>query len=972
MENAWECQTVMHRIEAMAAQYPNSIAMKDTLGTKLTYTTMLERVQTIGQRLLASRVKLGDRVGVFQKPGTDWICSLLAIWWVGGVYVPLDLRNPMPRLAAITKTARPTTIVAETLTLELVPQLEAEEARVIDIKAADPTVTPRPWTCPASGDDVAANLFTSGSTGAPKGVILTHGNLVRHFEAFVQGLGREVVLQQSALSFDMSLCQLLTAFTTGGTAVIVDENKRVDSAEIANIIRQEKVTWTIATPSEYISWLEFGGQDLREATSWTTANCGGEEMKKEIIHGFNTLENKRVRLFNMYGPTEATIIATGIEIPFRQLTHQDSMTFSIGTAYSNYSVYVVDSDLRLLPCGFVGELYIGGPTVSPGYINNDELNRQRFLPDPFASDEEKLKGWGRMYKTGDAGRLTYDGRVIFTGRREGGTQIKLRGVRMDVNDIEDTLIDASQGVIVDAIVSVRPDVEVLIAHVQFAKNRVPDDVREYLKCLIANLPLAIYMRPALAIPLEKIPVNSHGKKDRRAVAQLELPPLQVHSQEGGSALLTVLQEDLVRAWRGVLPTTFAKHFDIGPSTDFFAVGGNSLLLVKLKARIREMFDITIPLRELLDASSLDAMSAKIDALGALASHIDWAAETKLNLNPASNLHPHPETRTPGTGKNVLLTGATGYFGAFILRHLVDQPNIGTIHCLAVRAEDAQAAKARIPLSSHAKIVVHVGDMTASLFGLSECTYQKLIRDVDVILHAASNRSFWDSYYELKAINVSPTQQLVRMAAGRKIPIHFLSSNGVLYYASDQPAKHPAKSVAANQPPTDGSDGYIATKWACEVYLEQAAREAGIPVTIHRFTPRADNFSESARQAVLDELVKCCHKLQMLPDWTNWGGHIDFAESRMVATEIALAMAKSVAGTGKAGEVEEAKFVHHVAQACLSLSEMQSFIDQAVGDQFPSTRHLLYWIGDIKNIGFQYLLGSHDFFKIEGTELRYRR
>jgi len=961
----------------MAKQYPDSIAIKDGLGAKLTYSDLLRRVQCIGHQLLSVGVKLGDRVAVFQKPSADWICSILAILRVGAVYVPLDLRNPLPRLAAVTRTAQPAAILVEKSTLHLVPQLEPNTARLIDVNVTDIDVPPRSWTSPASGDDVAVNMFTSGSTGAPKGVMINHRNLARHLEGYVQAgnFGREVVLQQSAFSFDMSLCQIFVALTLGGALIVVGEDKRVDSAEIASLIRSEGVTWTIATPSEYTSWFQFGGEDLKRAVSWKFAICGGEEMKREILQSLDTLDHKSVRLFNAYGPAETTIIVAMTEIPFRQISRQDMLSLPMGYPIPNYSVYIVDEDLKLLPCGFVGEICIGGPATTMGYINNEELTRERFLPDPFASTDERSRGWVTMYRTGDMGRLATDGQLFFEGRQGGSTQVKLRGVRMDVVDIEETLVGASQGVLSDAVVSVRTEVGVLVAHVQFAKDRTPEDPTAYLKDLIATLPLATYMRPAMAIPIEKIPLNMHGKKDRRAILQLELPRLASSSEQGGPPTLTPTQESLVRAWRSVLPAGFAENFQIGADTNFFAVGGNSLLLVKLKARIREMFDVTLPLRELLDAISVEEMAAKIEACGTKANRIDWVVETRLDHTEMGITEAQiDDVSPPRSGKlTVLMTGVTGYFGPFILQQLLEEPSISKIHCVAVRAQNEESARNRIPLSWNKKVVVHVGDITAPRLGLSEETFRRLAQETDVILHAAANRSFWDSYYELRVVNVSSTRELAKMAAARKIPIHFFSSNGVLHYSKHQPYEQPARSVATFPPPVDGSDGYVASKWASEVYLENVAHEIGIPVTIHRFIPGAPHeLTPETKTPILHDLVHCCLKLQTVPDWANWDGHVDFIESRTLARSITA----SLAGSGMAARVEsspeEAVFIHHFGEARVTLLEMRTFIDDAIGDKFQKTLPLLNWIGEIKRVGFKYLLGSHDFSKSEGTRLRYRR
>jgi hybrid polyketide synthase/nonribosomal peptide synthetase ACE1 len=542
-------------------------------------------------------------VAVFQDSTPNWIVSLISIFWAGAVYVPLVRINPMPRLAAI---------LADDSTASLAPELQLPNTSIINVSNLAPKEESRNRTIYASAEDPALILFTSGSTGIPKGIVLRHRNLAHHIEGYVRAweIGREIVLQQSAFSFDLSIGQIFTGLSTGGTVVVVPEKTRGDSVALTKLILKNEITWTLLTPSEYSGILESSADDLRKAISWKHALACGEALTRKLVREFKKLSHEKLRLYNAYGPVEAIISATMAEIPLH--TDGDDGPVTIGVPNPNYSIYIIDEQCNILPQGFPGEILIGGCGVAVGYLNNEDLTKEKFLPNTFEAGAYHDNGWNMSYRTGDMGRLRKDGAFMYEGRREGDSQVKIRGFRVDLLDIETTLINDSQGVLYDAVVTMRPETQILIAHVIFARAQRPQDTTIYLAKLLADLPLPAYMIPIMAIPVESFPKNLHGKKDRSAIARLPLPQ-NLTTSSNDSAELTSVEQKLAETWREILPAEFSDLFSIESNTDFFAVGGNSLLLVKLQSCIRDAFNVSIPLLELFDVSSLSKMAARIEA-----------------------------------------------------------------------------------------------------------------------------------------------------------------------------------------------------------------------------------------------------------------------------------------------------------------------------------------------------------------------
>lgn len=282
----------------------------------------------------------------------------------------------------------------------------------------------------------------------------------------------------------------------------------------------------------------------------------------------------------------------------------------MGTPMPGYSIYILDSSLDPVAPGVPGEILIGGAGVSLGYLNNEKLTAEKFLDDPWASPEFVKNGWTKIYRTGDRGHLTADGHVLFHGRIEGDLQVKLRGIRIELEDIENSILQASKGAFTDVVCTVRGDPEFVVSYATFSSSFTSnsDGRSQFIKDLLARLPIPSYMVPATIIPLENMPLTIHLKRDRAAIAALPVshsPSLKIEETD-----LNTLEVELKGIWVEVLPEEMAK----GVSTrdaDFFRFGGSSLLMVELQSLVRRKFGVSLSLQELFQASALGEMAKKI-------------------------------------------------------------------------------------------------------------------------------------------------------------------------------------------------------------------------------------------------------------------------------------------------------------------------------------------------------------------------
>lgn len=658
MPSQWNCESVIHRIQAIAAANPTQLACKLPEGGKsTTYGELMGRSRSIANALKTRGLTSGSVVAVYQEPTPDWLCSVFAIFSIGAIYVPFDAGTLVARLAVMAEDSKTELIIADNLVdhqnvvalsahgtrkilhVEQVPVLEQQEETTLPLSSAPSAEDPAMilYTSGSTGEYLyyrtyslrSVNLTREGGTGVPKGIVLRHGGY-RNWAEFVPplhmtGKGPETVLQQSSFGFDMTYLQVFFALCHGGTLCIVPRAKRGDASAITDIIAAEGVTVTGAVPSEYINWLRYGNREaIAKSTRWRTALCGGEAGTNAVLELLGLWgPQPPPRFFDLYGPTETSISATSMELFYER---DNAEAPAVNGPTPNYSVYVLDDELRLVPPGVQGEIYIGGVGVGAGYLGNSSLTAERFVDDPYAPPSLKTRGWSTMHRTGDNGRWRRDGGgLLIEGRRSGDTQQKLRGLRIDLQEVERVMLKEAGGILSQVIVTIRrnlPDSpEFLVAHAQFHPKHCPpaaQDQQRFLTTLSSRLPLPQYMWPAVTVLVKSLPVTISGKLDRRAIAALPLPELptsndnHIDGAETAAVQLTKTEAWLKRMWETIISKDVVSSHQIGTDTDFFHIGGTSMLLLQLQAEIRQNFGFQVPLVKMFASSALKNMARLID------------------------------------------------------------------------------------------------------------------------------------------------------------------------------------------------------------------------------------------------------------------------------------------------------------------------------------------------------------------------
>jgi hybrid polyketide synthase/nonribosomal peptide synthetase ACE1 len=891
----------------------------------------------IAAALLGNQAKPGDSVGIFQESTPDWVCSMLAVWKVGAVFVPLDPGTKTERLAMVVDDCKPPVILTDDVTKTNQEELKATQSVFLNVSTlAQPA--PRPISIRATPDVLAMVYYTSGSTGTPKGIPTNQEGLRAVFEGACQRYEVDegvVSLLQSSLGFDISLIQMFIAWPVGGTVCMISRDMRGDSVALMDFAVQHGVTHTTGTPSEYNSWLRFGEPARLRASAWRAAICGAEAFPMALLERLRELGKQDLKLHHIYGTTETTIFATTQELNWKEEGFYAEGQVPAGFSLPNKAMYVVDEDMHLLPVGMPGEIVLAGVGVAKGYNNNDALTKSCFVPNVFAPEPLRRNGCTTMYRTRDRGRLLPDGSIVVEGRIGEDTEIKLRGQRIDLKDVEATIVRCANGVISEAVASIRStagtDTQFLVAHVVLSPTRsnMLADSSTFLRDLLAGLPLPRYMCPTVLVPIEKMPMTMSSKLDRRAVSALPVTQPERSVAEGATSAHSMSEDEsqLKSIWEEVIPQGL---FDVTLESDFFHVGGTSLLLVQLQAQLRARFGLSIRLADLFANSTLRSMAQLVarraSLLGqgeALKMTIDWEWETRPSADLLIGTAP-PEVPAPvANSKSVLITGGAGFLGRALLQSAINNPAIERVHAVAVRQLQKRLASGLLP--THPKVIYYDGDLREPRVGLSEEEAERIFADIDAVIHNGADVSHLKSYFTLRRANVNATKELARLCLPRRIPFHYVSTAGVSMFTFWQ--SFGEETASAAQPPTDGTNGYKASKWASERFLERLNERLGLPVWLHRPSDMVRDNDEEASWDLLHTLLGYSRVLRAVPLSENLWGWLDLVNAAQVSADIVQMV---VDNKPRATDARSVSYVHQTGDMAIPIDEMKEFFEDECG------------------------------------------
>jgi amino acid adenylation domain-containing protein len=619
-----EAEACLHElVQEQAARTPEAVAV-EFAGERLTYRELDLNAGRLARRLRALGVGPEVPVGILAERSLELVVGLLGILAAGGAYLPLDPAHPRERLERMLADAGAPVLLAQ-------PGLPAlrSAARVVPLDLSMGTSAPGEEDPFREGGaqpgSLAYVLFTSGSTGRPKGAMNTHRGIVNRLLWMQEAYGltpEDRVLQKTPATFDVSVWEFFWPLVTGARLVVARPGGHQEPAYLIATVATRGITTIHFVPALLQVFLEAPGVERCSGLARVVAS--GEALPAELAERFFA-RLPGVALHNLYGPTEAAVDVTA----WACRPAGGRRPVPIGRPVANTRIHLLDPELRPVPVGVPGELYIGGVQVGRGYLGRPDLTAERFLPDPLVAPEE----WagGRLYRTGDRARHRPDGAIEFLGRLD--QQVKIRGFRIELEEIEAAL--GGHPGLREAAVLVRedrPGDRRLVASVVPAGEEAPP-AAELAAFLAATLPP--YMIPTTFVAVAALPQLPSGKLDRRALAAAA--PLvgwgamekEEKTEAEPAPPRTATEEVLAGLWAEVLGVE-----RVGVDTSFFALGGHSLLAVQVLSWVESYFDLQVPLRQLFFAPTVAGLAA---ALLAVAPHPDQVEETARLLLEVSRL-----------------------------------------------------------------------------------------------------------------------------------------------------------------------------------------------------------------------------------------------------------------------------------------------------------------------------------------------
>ncbi|KAF2768151.1 nonribosomal peptide synthetase 10 [Teratosphaeria nubilosa] len=873
---------------------PDAIALEDKT-TTYTYAELDQKIEELSGRLRRYGVQRDVQVGVLLPRSADYVVTCLATLRAGGAFLVLELANPPGLLADVMQDARPVVIIthqAEVGKLQgNTPIITLDDDSTDDTNGHLP-----PGELPADDDldRLCFVAYSSGTTGKPKGIANPHRAAVLSYDL---RFGLSDVQPGDRVACNVFFVwEIIRPLLRGATVITVPDNTSYDPVRLVNYLAAKKATETLMTPTLLAAVLNshprLGSHlaDLR--TLWVNGELVPGDLARRAL---KALPNARI--LNCYSACETHEVACG---DMGKMINDDSVYAPVGAPLDPEHTYVLDQAGQNVGVGTEGELFVGGHMLARGYLNLPDITAQAFTPDEF----DGAPG-ARKYRTGDLARMLPSGLLEITGRT--GAMIKLRGYSVVPGKVEDAItrclavrqcavVARGEGLERQLVAYVVPDEDATKDRpiVQIDDAGYSPDARRILASYLAH-----YMLPSVWVPMKDLPTHEvSGKVDLKA---LPPPPKSRAASPSGKAT----KKDLVNT--ETVAEIWAASLDISPKNikpdhSFFDLGGHSLSLANLASRLSRNFSIKIAVARLADPITLSGHVETIRAIrdGYIAS---IQADLPAALRADSTLD--PDIKPTGAkmcalkdAKTILLTGATGFLGAFLLNDLLDSTSADII-CLVRFTEpsddDVPAAISRLRknLIEHGlwrdsvmeRVRVIPGNLSRKRLGLSPESFEQMATQVQVIVHAAANVNLVYPYAALRNDNVGGTREILRLASIGGATVEYVSTNGVFPPSASGHGWPEDANLYVDSVPEKLHDGYGQTKWVAEQLVLEAGRR-GMPVRILRAGTISGHSATGAANAwdLLTALFVESMKLGYAPEVEGWRAEmtpVDFVSKAIV-------------------------------------------------------------------------------------------
>lgn len=806
--------------------------------TRFTYAELNKKSNQLAYYLKSLGVGREDIVCILLDKSMEMIVAILAILKAGAAYLPIDVYYPKDRIDYIIRDSKSKILLTD---LNFVDKSNSTINSIcIDLSNQniyDNNTNINNIENINTASDLAYIMYTSGSTGNPKGTMIEQKSVVRLVKNtnFIQFGENEHILQTGSIVFDACTFEIWAALLNGFELYIIKKDDLLDANKLQDYLIKNKITILWLTAPLFNQLSEENPHMFNQVKYLLT---GGDVLSPKHINMVKTA-NPNLTIINGYGPTENTTFSCCFTI-----NKQYDNNIPVGYPIANSTAYVVSSSGKLLPAGFAGELWVGGDGVARGYLNNPELSVQKFIDNPYDT--------GKLYKTGDLVRFSPEGYVEFFGRID--SQVKIRGFRVELNEINLKLAqyNASQNnyaikecaTVVHNINDEKTICSYFVSDVQIDIN----DLKTYLKTV-----LPVYMLPTYFMQLEKLPLNTNGKIDKKALTT----NFKIVKHSNNIIEPSNKEEEiLLNIFKKIL-----NFDDIGVTDNFFDLGGDSLGAMKIQIEALSN-ELTINYADIFKYPTVRELAkcANSEHITASNNEIDYSKYDKLL---SSNVISEDVKLDYTSMGNVLLTGFTGFLGAHILDSFIKKES-GDIYCL-IRSKNNMTAMDRLENVLHFyfkdkydkyignRIRLVEGDITFEHLGLNDTDYTNLGHTITTVIHSAAMVKHYGNFKDFEAVNINGTNEVLNFCKNFNLRLMHISTISVSGNAlAEQSNVEQAFTEDKNFDETNFYIGqnienlYIKSKFEAEKLVLDAIME-GLPAYILRMGNLTSRFSEGKFQ-----------------------------------------------------------------------------------------------------------------------------
>lgn len=814
---------IVELIKEQAILNPNKIAIiyEDK---KITYKKLDEESNKIANYLVENNL-INETISLILKRTEKIFYCILGVLKSSNVYLPIDPEYPDERIKHIIKDSKTKVCIVdddfeiknkEIKHIKINEMLDREDIEFDKNKYINITM-----------NKTAYIIYTSGTTNLPKGISVTHKNLLNYVYAFNEEFkinSKDVVLQQFTYSFDAFVEEVYPALVFGATILVADKNKILNLNKLAEYININNVTIISCAPL-----LLNELNKLDKTPNVKTYISGGDILKKDYFSNLILKSN----VYNTYGPTEATVCSC-----YYKCNNLDAEKIPIGKSILNYQNYIVSKDNQLLPKNIIGELVIGGNGVSNGYINNEDLNIEKFIITSFSEGK-------KVYKTGDLCKINETGNIEYYGRID--EEVKLKGFRVNINEIENIFINYPG--ITNCIIKVFEDKRKKASYMcVYYTGLSTISKSELIKYLVKFLPS--YMIPEVYIHLDEIPLNISGKLDAKKLPDPH--KYKVQQSQNYVEPSNNIEKELCEIWNKIIGIK-----KISVETNLFSLGVDSLSIITFQSEIKDK-GYNINTQDFYDYPTIKEMAIKIINEQDNQQKEDECEfenielkDIKLNISKNKKM------------KNILFTGSTGFLGIHVLKEFLDKTDDVNIFCL-IRGRDDISSKLRLEekynfyfnesILKNKRVKVISGDITKANLNIDKKLFEELNKKIDTVFHCAALVKHYGDFEMFNENNVKGTEEIIKFCLNNDKKLYYISTISVSgTHIINEKYKNKIFDENSLYIGQDyDSNVYVKSKFYSECIILNAIKEQGLYAKIFRVGNIVGRYSDGVFQQNIEE------------------------------------------------------------------------------------------------------------------------